>query len=490
MQNLTPSRSSSPSIGVKICLVVCLGIATWLVTATGTDAAEGKTNFVFVMADDQGWGDMAYNGHPHLHTPHFDALAKEGLRFDRFYAAAPVCSPTRASTLTGRTPNRSGVFSWGFSLRPEEITLAEALKPAGYRTAHFGKWHLGSVRKGSPVNPGAQGFDTWLSAENFYDNDPTLSDAGKAVALNGESSQIAVDAAVRFLKDRSRDKAPFLAVVWFGSPHAPHQALATDLDRYAAHERSLQHFYGEITAMDRAFGHLRQSLKDLGLRDNTVLWYCSDNGGLPKLGRTGGRGTKSDIYEGGLRVPGLLEWPARCPQPRVIGMPCGTVDIFPTLLDIAGVAVPTGRPIDGESLLPVLTGTRVVRTKPLGFWRYTQGGIGRSNVKLMAELLKAQAEGKELDDPAGLRPDHEFVGRTWKESDREGHAAWLAWPWKLHRIVSKGRERYELYHLEQDPGEQHDRFEQETARTTPLKLELESWQQSVIHSLNGRDYVK
>src|SRR5210317_171806 len=121
--------------------------------------AADKPNIILVMADDQGWGDMAYNGHPVLKTPNFDAMAAEALRFDRFYAAAPVCSPTRASVLTGRHPNRSAVFKWGHSLRPQEITIAERLREAGYSTGHFGKWHLGSVRKGSPVNPGAQGFD-------------------------------------------------------------------------------------------------------------------------------------------------------------------------------------------------------------------------------------------------------------------------------------------------------------------------------------------
>src|SRR5512139_186493 len=123
--------------------------ATWTLAATcfplvAQAAKVNPPNFVLVMADDQGWGDMAYNGYPGLKTPHFDALAREGLRFDNFHAAAPVCSPTRGSVMTGRTPNRFGCFSWGYSLRPQEVTVAKALKRAGYRTGHFGKWHLGS----------------------------------------------------------------------------------------------------------------------------------------------------------------------------------------------------------------------------------------------------------------------------------------------------------------------------------------------------------
>ena len=143
--------------------------------ARGGDAQAAELpNIVLCMADDQGWGDMAYNGHETLKTPHFDAMARETLRFDRFYAAAPVCSPTRGSVMTGRHPNRFGCFSWGHTLRPQEITVAEMLKKAGYVTGHFGKWHLGSVQVGSPVNPSASGVDTWVSAPNFFDNASTL----------------------------------------------------------------------------------------------------------------------------------------------------------------------------------------------------------------------------------------------------------------------------------------------------------------------------
>ena len=159
-------REFLKAVGAGVCLAVVRCV--W---ASGK-AFSRKPNIVLCMADDQGWGDMAYNGHPILKTPNFDAMAASALRFDRFYAAAPVCSPTRGSVMTGRHPNRFGCFKWGYTLRPQEITIAEALKTAGYVTGHFGKWHLGSVRKGSPVNPGASGFDEWFSSPNFFDNDP------------------------------------------------------------------------------------------------------------------------------------------------------------------------------------------------------------------------------------------------------------------------------------------------------------------------------
>ena len=315
-------------------------MAAWLPTLCLCLAAAPnpeRPNIVLAMADDQGWGDMAYNGHPVLKTPHFDHMAATTLRFDHFYAAAPVCSPTRGAVMTGRHPNRFGCFQWGHTLRPQEITVGEALKQAGYVTGHFGKWHLGSVRKGSPVNPGASGFDQWFSAENFFDNDPILSAQGKAVQAAGESSMVAVDAALKFIRGCAGGKQPFLAVVWFGSPHAPHQALEADRRLYADQPERLQHFYGEITAMDRAFGKLRDEIQRLGIRENTLLWYCSDNGALPKVGSSGGhRGNKGQVYEGGLLVPAMLEWPARIPSPRSTDVRCNSCDIYPTLLEIAG----------------------------------------------------------------------------------------------------------------------------------------------------------
>ena len=297
--------------------LLCVALLSALASAS---AAVAKPNIILVMADDQGWGDMGYNGHPHLKTPHFDEMARRGVRFDRFYAAAPVCSPTRGSVLTGRHPNRFGCFKWGYSLRPQEVTLAEALKTAGYRTGHFGKWHLGSVRKGSPVNPGNSGFDEWFSAENFFDNDPILSNKGKATPVRGESSIVTVNAALEFIRACAKNpETPFLAVVWFGSPHSPHRSVQEDRQHYRDQSEKTQHFLGEITGMDRAFGKLRRSIGELGIREKTILWYCSDNGALPKVGSTGGhRGNKGKVYEGGLLVPALLEWPEKITKARSI----------------------------------------------------------------------------------------------------------------------------------------------------------------------------
>ncbi len=477
-------------------------LVVWAVALVWLSVAGAETiprpHIVLVMTDDQGRADVGWNGHPVLKTPRLDEAAAAGVRFDRFYAAAPVCSPTRASVLTGRHPNRAGVFQWGYPLRQQETTIAELLRSAGYVTAHFGKWHLGSVRRRSPVHPGHHGFDEWLSAPNFYDNDPILSHRGTAVPLTGESSMVTVDAAIDWLRAQDPTKAPLFAVIWFGSPHLPHRASETDRRLYADQPERLQHFYGEITGVDRAFGKLRDTLDELGLRDNTVLWFCSDNGGLPRVGAAGGlRGRKGSVYEGGLMVPAFLEWPAQIPSPRRIAMRCSTCDIFPTLLDIAGIRDAVSFPLDGISLLPWLTAENRPeedasvrsggRPRPMGFWHHPVPGIRTPSAEWMAELLAAQRAGGDLpphnaDRRAGQLPDPPYPIDFWP-----GHAAWIDGDWKLHRIQNGTQVRWELYDLKADPAETEDRWPKEPDRARPMQHALETWLRSVVHSYNGKD---
>jgi arylsulfatase A-like enzyme len=472
------------------CLVSFVMASTIGIWCESISVAE-PPSIVLVMADDQGWGDMAYNGHPHVKTPHFDAFAREGLRFDNFHAAAPVCSPTRGSVMTGRTPNRFGCFQWGHSLRPQEVTLAEALQSAGYRTGHFGKWHLGSVQKASPVSPGASGFDTWVSSPNFFDLNPTLSREGKAEKFQGDSSDVTVEVASQFLRECAQKKQRFLAVVWFGSPHDPHQALPADRAPYTGLTDKEQNFCGEITAMDRAFGRLRATLKELGLRDNTLLWYCSDNGALPGIGSSGGRrGNKAQIFEGGLLVPALLEWPAKFAAPRVITTPCVTSDIYPTVLELTGVKVEHQPPIDGVSLVSLLEDRSTERTKPIGFWNAPIAGISTPARQWMEELYTAQQAGEEPTNPARLFPDAGKIERQYPSGEFPGHAAWLDGSWKLHRIENRMTHAvtWELYDLATDSKEANNILEREPARTATMKSDLDAWLASVVNSLNGMDY--
>ena len=474
---------------VKWTVACCCGML--MLTHLAPAAESNRPNIILVMADDQGWGDMAYNGDPVLKTPNFDAAAKTGLRFDRFYAAAPVCSPTRASVMTGRHPNRMGVFKWGHALRPQEITIAEALKTAGYTTGHFGKWHLGSVRPGSPVNPGNSGFDTWLSAENFYDNDPILSREGKATPIKGESSMIAADAALEFIEGAVKKKQPFLAVVWFGSPHNPHRATEELRELYKDQPKNRIDFLGEITGMDRAFGKIRDSLEPLGIRENTILWYISDNGALG-VGSTGGhRGNKGSIYEGGLLVPGILEWPAVVKEHRVTDVRCNSSDIYPTLLDITGVKMDDQPQLDGTSLRALIEGDAPkARPQPMGFWDYPVGGISTPSEAWMAQLLEAQKKGiEDGGDKARLRLDAGSLAKQYPTDTLPGHSAWIDGDWKLHRIAGKnGTPKFELYNLTEDRAERKDVISENEQRANEMKAALEKWQKSVVGSLNGSDY--
>jgi arylsulfatase A-like enzyme len=465
------------------CLIL---MAAWAGEST---AADARPNIILAMADDQGFGDMAYTGHPAVKTPTFDEMARSGLRFDRFYAAAPVCSPTRASVLTGRTPNRMGCFKWGYTLRPQEITIAEVLRTAGYSTGHFGKWHLGSIRADSPTAPNNNGFEEFFSSPNFFEIDPWMSHNGQAIKTTGEGSEVIVDAALAFVKQAVGKQQPFLAVVWFGSPHNPHVGTAADLALYRDQPQNQQHFLAEITAMDRAMGKLRRGLRELGVADNTLLWYCSDNGAIPE-GSTGGlRARKGAIYEGGLRVPGLLEWPAKIQQPRATDVPCCTVDIFPTLVELTGARVEKPLPLDGISLVPLLEDRMPERGKPLGFWDYRIGGLGVNSSELLAELAQEQATGN-------VRPAEEVnpipkaqLATDYSETSFPNHSAWLDGSWKLHRIEApNGTVKWELYDLASDRTELRDLFAQETVRAAAMQTDLEHWLRSVVRSLNGHDY--
>ena len=241
--------------------------------------------------------------------------------------------------------------------------------------------------------------------------------------------------------------------------------------------------------MDRAFGQLRRELRDLDIHENTLLWYCSDNGGLPKVGSTGGRANKGKVYEGGLRVPAILEWPARLPNATNTDLPCNTSDIYPTLLDIAGVRMENQPPLDGISLLPAIEGKMDARPKPMGFWDFPVKGFSTPSKKWMAELLEAQKKGKQTTESSRLRMDAGRLTERLPEDTFPGHAAWLDWPWKLHRIQGKDKKvKFELYNLSKDPQEENDLVTKKSQKTKRMKTKLIAWLTSVVHSYNGKDY--
>ena len=463
-------------------------------------AASARPNIVLLMADDQGWGETGYNGHPHVQTPVLDEMSRTALRLDRFYAASPVCSPTRASVMTGRHANRSGAFAPNWSTRPEEITLAQILKQAGYRSGHFGKWHLGAVKQDSPLNPNRMGFDEYLSHDNFFEMDPPLSRNGAPPEIiKGESSEIVVAEAVNFTRKVQAEGKPFFVVIWFGSPHGPYSGKPEDVALYSkVPSEDMRRRFAEITAMDRAIGTYRQALRSLGVADTTLLWFNSDNGiPIPNEQDSfngGWRGTKGTVYEGGLRVPAIIEWPAVIKTPRTSSAACVTSDILPTVLDFLGLKHPAPqRPIDGISLRPLIAGDSMKeRPSPIGFWKYASQGESQNGRWVSEERSRGTTP---TTKQANILFNN-FKHPVAKTTDFGGEAAWTDTRFKL--VVAESRTGakkkatsnagVQLFDLTADPKETTDIAARHPDVVQRMRAELAAWQRSVERSLSGADY--
>lgn len=491
-------------------------LAFVLVVFSSSFVSAAPPNIVLLMGDDHGWEETGYNSHPHVKTPVLDEIAATGLRLDYFYAGHPNCSPTRASFLTGRHPNRMGTFAPGWSLRPEEITLAHILRKAGYQCAHFGKWHVGTVKAGSPTNPGAMGFHEWLSHDNFFELNPSLSrNGGPPEVLRGESSEILVSETIRFIDRARRENKPFFTIVWFGSPHEPYSGLPADLALYddlpkkyspkkvrlTSNETGgqvtrtqgevLRERYAEITAMDRAIGQLRKHLAAMGLRQDTMLFYCGDNGTSADASLASPhRGVKSTVYEGGIRVPGLIEWPARIPQSRATSVRATTSDLLPTLCALTNQPLPD-RPIDGIDLTPLLDGNMTARPKPLYFWMYNTSRFSGTNLEpyIDLELQKGTTPLAKLQGGKATRDFTNYRQPPLTDADYLGPRAIIDGRFKLVIHESKtGGPRHELFDLESDPAEKTNLLAQQAVHAEKLQRQLRDWQQSVLQSLTGADY--
>ncbi|QEG39133.1 sulfatase-like hydrolase/transferase [Roseimaritima ulvae] len=476
---MNPSNQCLPGV----LLLVLLASVVQAADSRSAAADEARPNIILVMADDQGWGDVGYNGHPFVQTPELDAMADAGFVFDRFYAAAPVCSPTRASVMTGRSPIRTKVTNHGRYMRPHEQTIAETLQEAGYVTGIFGKVHLGSGQPGSPCNPSGMGFDEWVIGLNFFDNDPYLSRNGTIEHRQGKGSVLAMDDALAFLQKHQDGEQPMFAVIWFPSPHDPHQEVPAGPPLYRGKKQA--GYYREITLLDQQLGRLRRELKGMDIADNTILWYCSDNGGL-NPDTSGGRERKGSVYEGGLRVPAIIEWPASKLHGRT-AVPAWTCDIYPTVLAMAGVSSQPTHPLDGIDIRNIIAGKTDQRSRPMGFWHKFQQGQSTWSDRIQKAIMEKQQAGAPLphDEPRIRKDVDEFP--QFPEDIATGHAAWTDWPWKLHRI---GGKKYELYNLAEDPMETSDRSAdpKQQTRLTRMRKELNTWTRSVIRSLNGQDY--
>lgn len=380
-------------------------------------AETKRPHIILIMSDDQGWGQVGYMNHPHLkgNTPNLDEMAETGIRFNRFYAAASVCSPTRASVLTGRSPRRTGVPGLHKRLCLQEKTLAQALKKAGYATAHFGKWHLGGVQGSAmpilpddPNGPKYYGFDEWLSATNYIEMNPLMNHNGKIVYLEGESSVLMVEAGLKFIE--ANKNKPTFTVLWYGSPHFPYTALEQDMKGLPKDMDSKQkQLLGEIVAMDRSIGMLRTRLRELNIAENTLIWFCSDNGGRDHEphAMAGLKGAKGSLHEGGIRVPGLIEWPGNV-KAQVTDFPASTMDIMPTIIDLLGLPKDSMLDVvDGESIAPLFKGETPKRSHGIYFgnkgtalingkYKLVKNGNGKGIKWALYDLEKDFAETTDL----------------------------------------------------------------------------------------------
>lgn len=487
-----------------------------LVCPVGAEQAvdePARPNIILLMGDDHGWEEVGYNGHPYVKTPYLDEMAASGLRLDRFYAQ-PVCSPTRGNVLTGRHPNRYGIFTPGRSIRPEEVTVAHLLQEAGYATGHFGKWHVGPVKKTSPTNPGAMGFDEWLSHDNFFELDPFLSrNGGLPQKFYGESSEILVDEAINFIEKKNLKDVPFFTVIWFGSPHEPYSGIETDLLLYKDLPKKYDDIsvrltsnetgervkrplrdvlierYAEITAMDRSIGKLRNALKTFGIKDNTLVWYCGDNGIPPSgLRECRFRGCKGQLYENGIRVPGVIEWPAAIPEARVSSMNAVTSDVLPTLCQLTGAQKPDV-PLDGISLLPLLNGKMNKRSESIKFWSFRVNHEAELSAKPYIAPELQQGTTPLVKKMGGLltRNFKNYHHPEISERDFAGARAILTDNYKLVIDAGKGM-GVELFDLEKDPGENNNLAAVHPDVVSRLSRKLRDWQGGVLKSLMGDDY--
>ncbi len=482
----------------------CSWDCSWpaLFACAHTRRGGGRPNIIIIVSDDQGWGDVAYNGHPILRTPHLDGLARDGVRLDRFYAAAPVCSPTRGSILTGRHPSRYGV-NWAYDgrLPAEEVTLAAILRDAGYRTGHFGKWHLGQLsrtlqqgsggaHKPSPdryAPPWDRGFDTAFSSagrmpthnpyhypldeggrfpprmilshedlstdpsyrwpENYWTGSGCFVDE----ILEGDDSAIIMDRALAFMAEAA---SPFFACIWFHTPHTPVVAGPQWRERYAELSIEEQHWYGALEAMDYQIGRLLRVLAERSLGKDTLIWFCSDNGPsyVHPFGSAGPfSGRKGTLWEGGIRVPAIIHWPGVLPRGGVVDAPLSTSDMLPTVLALAGIPFQPPHVLDGGDVSPLLRGDQTRRAEPVFFH---------------SPLRRA-------DNP-------------WADPDRFQAAVQIG----AHKLLTvDAGARWKLFDLDRDPGETDDLAPLHSGLAEALKEAYLHWRASCEHSALGLDYA-
>jgi arylsulfatase A-like enzyme len=450
---------------------LCVFLLTpFVVPVTAAAATAGRPNIVLIFADDLGWKDVGWQGSDFHETPHLDRLAREGMVFTNGYAAAGNCAPSRACLLSGnytprhhvyavRTtdrgpkeaqrlvpiPNRSG-------LARDNLTVADALKAAGYATGIFGKWHLDGPEG---AQPGEQGFDT--VHQSFH----TWSDAKIKDPANPKGAFSLTQGAIEFMR-RNRDR-PFFAYVSHYAIHTALEARPETLAKFKARAPGRQHNHALYAAclydLDASIGLLRDALRELGLERNTLLVFTSDNGGTQQSSQEPLRGNKGSYYEGGIREPFLAYWPGVTPPGSRCDVPVINVDLFPTFLAAAGAPVPAGKVLDGESILPLLRGGDRLQRSAI-FWHFP------------GYLNSPVIRGRDLDVRTGFRTRPVSVIR---QGDWKLHLFHEEWQLDGGRAALATNGAVELYRMSDDIGEHHNLASAQPARRDELLDALLGW---------------
>jgi arylsulfatase len=442
-----------------------------------------RPNVVLIMTDDQGIGDLGFYGNTHIHTPVLDKLARESTRFNRFFVS-PVCAPTRASLMTGRNSLRTGIhdtYNGGAIMATEEVTLAEMLSAAGYRTAMVGKWHLGD---NYPTRPHDQGFDealyhlsggigqvgdwpNYMAKDSSY-FDPVLWDKGKKVNAKGYCSDVFGDAAVDFIKANAA--APFFLYLAFNAPHGPFQVPQEYYDRYAVKDLSVQvgdkdmpfpkmnpaqvdiarKAYGMVTNIDDNVGKVMAQLKASGVAENTLVIFMTDNGASTPRYNYGLREKKGSVYQGGIQVPSFWHWPKTLKAGREIHTNAAHIDMLPTLASLCKVPLPKDVPLDGKDLSPLLFGGPEPDWKDRSIYLYWN--------RRYPDLYKNMTL---------IQGDLKLVAQT-----------------------KNGTSEFGLYNLAQDPYEQQNLAQGQAERVHRMKQELRSWHQQIIQSRHLQEHPR
>lgn len=431
-----------------VSVLLCL---TALILYSPIARASGQPNIVVLIADDMGWRDTGYNGHPFNKTPVLDEIASRGMRFDYFYTAGQMCCPGRYAILTGRAPMRGGINRLE-EVWPNEITLARALKQAGYKSGYFGKWHLGR----GPTGPIGMGYDEAIWIMNHFDLDPEfeINDSGQKLQKKGDGSLAVAELASEYIEKQVKLQKPFFVTIGFGSPHDPYQA-APEFRALYKNEKMNPDFAGEISGLDAATGNLRKTLRRLGIAENTLVWFVSDNGGVRLSSKDPAGKGKRNVAA---RTIALLEWPGRIQSPLRVTVPCGQVDIYPTVLDVVGLKIPNQPVLDGISLLPLLEGKMTTRPQPLGFMLFEYG--------------------------SGKFPRLDFV--------KDSQGTWIDGNYELtvEPAGYKGKDPVKLFHIYQDPEQKRNLAPQLPQVLSKMRAALEEWQRSVRKSYDEQGYRK